>query len=58
MKEFRAEIIDAKYVSFPKEFIDVLNLKGYLLSTQVKNVGRAIYDMSKNKIYTKKILRI
>ena len=37
------------------EFIDMLNLKGYVLSLNVKDVGRGVYDMSKNKIYTKKI---
>lgn len=36
-------------------FINKLNQQGHILSTDVKNVGRSIFDVAKNKIQTKKI---
>lgn len=35
------------------KFIEQLNAQGYILSADVKGVGRAIYDIAKNKIQTR-----
>jgi len=36
-------------------FIETLNKKGYVLSTQVENLRRAVYDLAKNKIQTRRL---
>ena len=36
-------------------FIDKLNAQGYIVSTNAKDIRRAIYDVAKNKIKTKKL---
>src|SRR3989338_6160783 len=36
-----------------QKFIDGLNAQGYVLSTNVKDIGHAVYDVAKNKIRTK-----
>jgi len=36
-------------------FIETLNQKGYVLSTQIDNLKKSIYDLAKNKIQTRRL---
>jgi KDO2-lipid IV(A) lauroyltransferase len=38
-----------------QKFIDGLNAQGYVLSTPVKDIGHAVYDVAKNKIRTRRL---
>ena len=53
LPETRAKIL--KVYNKHKVIVDILNEQGYLLSTDVKNIGQSLLNVAKNKIQTKLI---
>ncbi len=53
LPEERAKVL--KGVNKHKHFVETLNEKGFVRSSKVKNIGQCIYDIVKNKAYTRKL---
>jgi len=51
--ETRAKVL--KGVNKHKDFVEKLNEQGFVRSVDVKNVGQAIYDLVRNKAYTRSL---
>ena len=53
LPEERAKVL--KGINKHKYFVEKLNEKGFIRSSEVKDIGQSIYEIAKNKAYTRKL---